>query len=188
MAYKVGTVYKIFSEQGDKFYLGSTIQPVKQRFQGHKTKYLLYKAGKKVSACSSFELFDLYGVDKCKWVRLKVIEVADSTHLKAYEQLYMNRLQCNNMINKRLALDLMNKKCEHQHPKWRCKDCGAGYCEHNRQKNQCKDCKTGICEHQRRKSMCKFCNPYTCAVCNITIAKAIKSQHEKTAKHIRNSN
>lgn len=54
------------------------------------------------------------------------------------------------------------RKCEHNRPKNRCKDCGTGRCEHGRQKSICKDCGTGYCEHGNRKTKCKDCGTGLC--------------------------
>jgi hypothetical protein len=53
----------------------------------------------------------------------------------------------------------IEKKCEHNRIKKRCKDCkGSQICEHNRVRSFCKDCKgSQICEHNRVKSACKEC-------------------------------
>ena len=52
-----------------------------------------------------------------------------------------------------------SKKCEHNKPKDRCKECGgSAFCEHGRWKSTCKECGgSAFCEHGRRKSQCKEC-------------------------------
>jgi len=55
-------IYKIWSEKGDKIYVGSTgKQYLCNRKADHLSKYRL----KKGRRCSSYDLFDEYGVENC---------------------------------------------------------------------------------------------------------------------------
>jgi len=55
-------IYKIWSEKGDKIYVGSTgKQYLSNRKADHLSKYRL-KTGNR---CSSYDLFDEYGVENC---------------------------------------------------------------------------------------------------------------------------
>lgn len=52
-----------------------------------------------------------------------------------------------------------NYKCEHNHRKSDCKECGGvSICEHKRLRHTCKECRgNSICEHNRMKETCKEC-------------------------------
>jgi hypothetical protein len=98
---RTGRIYKIISGQGDECYVGSTFQSLTYRWRDHKTCYKHYKQGKeKVSYVASYDLFDKYGVDNCAIILIKEYEVCDRRHMEAYEQLWINKLNC---INKHSA-------------------------------------------------------------------------------------
>lgn len=55
MDYKNGKIYTIRSHQTDKFYIGSTTQPLSKRFHCHKSKYKNYLDGK-TNYITSFDI------------------------------------------------------------------------------------------------------------------------------------
>jgi group I intron endonuclease len=55
-------IYKIYSESGEKVYVGSTIQTLNKRFIHHKSHF---KSGNG-RGCSSYVLFEEYGAENCK--------------------------------------------------------------------------------------------------------------------------
>ena len=55
-------IYKIYSDKGDKVYIGSTIQSLTKRFSHHKS----HSANGKGGRCTSYDLFDEYGAENCK--------------------------------------------------------------------------------------------------------------------------
>ena len=59
MDYKNGKIYTIRSHQTDKFYIGSTTQPLSKRLSCHKGKYKNYLDGK-TNYTTSFEIIE-YG-------------------------------------------------------------------------------------------------------------------------------
>jgi len=84
------SIYKIFSDKGDKVYYGSTIIDPSKRFYIHKYAYSYTE-----SFCSSFELFDLYGIDNCK---LEVVEKCDISIIRSCERWWIENNECVNKI------------------------------------------------------------------------------------------
>ncbi len=64
-SYENGKIYRIWSLNTDKIYIGSTCDTLSNRFCQHKKSYKQFKNGKG-QFCSSFNLFDLVGVENCK--------------------------------------------------------------------------------------------------------------------------
>jgi len=57
--YKNGKIYKIFSDQTDKIYIGSTCNSLDIRYSVHHSDYMRFLNGKgKKNYCSSFKLLD----------------------------------------------------------------------------------------------------------------------------------
>ena len=109
---RTGRIYKIISGQGDECYVGSTFQLVSHRWRDHKDMYKQYKKCKTHNT-SSFDLFDKYGVDNCAIILIKEYEVCDRTHMEAYEQLWINKLNCINKYNPFYIKKLSDKQyCE----------------------------------------------------------------------------
>ena len=63
--YKNGKIYRITDIGYNKFYVGSTVSSLSTRIGKHRAEYKdLLKGGKR--SCSSFILFNDFGVDNCK--------------------------------------------------------------------------------------------------------------------------
>jgi hypothetical protein len=95
---KVGRIYKIITQESNDIYIGSTFQDLAQRFKRHKNHYKDWKKGVFCNI-AVFELFEKYGVDKCKMMLIKEYEVFDRLELEAREQLWINKLKPINKIN-----------------------------------------------------------------------------------------
>lgn len=69
--YKNGKIYKIWSLETDKIYIGSTCDTLTNRMCKHRTEYKYWKEGKKNNVSNSVVLFDLVGIQNCKieWVK-----------------------------------------------------------------------------------------------------------------------
>lgn len=90
-----GKIYKIFENSNpDKIYIGSTIQPIKNRF---------YQHNQKNNNCRT-QLLDL---SNATYDIIKEYEICDRNHLYAYEQLWINKLKC---VNKQNAMCFKMKK------------------------------------------------------------------------------
>lgn len=106
----IGKIYKIIHNQSDICYVGSTCNELRQRWQEHKRHYA-QKKKRQISIC---KYFDLYGIDNFKIILIKQYEVVDRTHLQAYEQLWINKLNNINRQNllfpKFIRLENMRKR------------------------------------------------------------------------------
>ena len=87
-----GKIYKIIHDQSNICYVGSTFDELRNRFRQHKNSN-----GKHSTSLTPF--ITLYGIEHFKIILIKEYEVIDRDHLKVYEQLWINKLQCINQSN-----------------------------------------------------------------------------------------
>jgi GIY-YIG catalytic domain len=98
--YEQSKVYKIWSPQGDKIYIGSTTkQYLSQRMTAHRNDYNCWKSGK-AHFVTSYSIFDEYGLDNCHIELLEAKPCSSKDELHALEGKYMRELQC---VNKCIA-------------------------------------------------------------------------------------
>jgi hypothetical protein len=96
--YDQSKVYKIWSPQGDKIYIGSTTkQYLSQRMTAHRKNYNTWKNGK-CSLTTSFLLFDEYGLDNCLIELLEAKQCNSIDELRQLEGKYVRELVCVNKI------------------------------------------------------------------------------------------
>lgn len=74
---KMATIYKIWSEKGEKVYIGSTIASLEARFVRHQAP---------TSTCNSKLLFQEYGIDTC---RIEAIEEVKEDEIVARERYWI---------------------------------------------------------------------------------------------------
>jgi hypothetical protein len=110
---RTGRIYKIISGQGDECYVGSTFQSLTYRWRDHKQGYRSYKKDNN-NNISSYDLFDKYGVDNCAIILIKEYEICDRRHMEAYEQLWINKLNCINKQNSFCIKKLYKKQYREQ--------------------------------------------------------------------------
>ncbi len=94
---KIGRVYKIITAQSNEVYIGSTFNKLKHRFHCHKNDYRRWKS-EGARWCSSYELFEKYGIENCKMMLIKEYEVIDRNHLSVYETLWIKKLKSINEV------------------------------------------------------------------------------------------
>jgi len=167
-----GHIYIIFCHINPKiYYVGSTFNQLKQRWNRHKHHY------KEKQPVSLYKYFDEYGIENFSIKLIKSYNVyrehnRDNQHLKAYEQLWINKFRnsCNlyhsfNPLSK--LRDKENKK------KWR---------ENNKNKNKILKHSRDYKKNNKEKILEKAKEKYTCECGSIlTIVK--KSRHLKSKKH-----
>ena len=100
---KTGRIYKIINQDSSVCYVGSTFHTLKHRFSVHKKDS---KNEKKKMRCTIHNLFREQGAENFKIILLKQYNVEDKKHLEAYEQLWINKMNC---INKRGAIPFLYK-------------------------------------------------------------------------------
>jgi len=97
----LGIVYQIVpkKEPFNAIYIGSTIGSIQVRWKNHITHYTMWINGTK-SKCSIYPIIkERGGIHNFKIEVLKSYEVVDKSHLTAYEQLWINKTNCINIVN-----------------------------------------------------------------------------------------
>jgi hypothetical protein len=94
--YKVGRVYKIIYNKGNIVYVGSTFNELRYRWRDHKYHFKGYLNNKKRSELSIYPFFEEFGIENFTIILINEYCVCDKKHLEAYEQLWINKLNCIN--------------------------------------------------------------------------------------------
>ena len=152
---KTGRIYKITHNQSDICYVGSTFNTVRQRFMTHK-KSGKYNKRKPIIV----KYLNQYGKKNFTCVLIKEYQVVDRRHLFAYEQLWINKLNCINKYN--TMLFFKKQKVKIRKDKYRKTEKG----------------KKKIKAYRQLTMVCS---------CGKTIRKTYKSVHIKSAYHIVNT-
>ena len=114
MNYQTGKVYKIWSNLGDKIYIGSTTkQYLSQRLAKHKSDYGIWKKGN-CHLTSSYLLFDEYGLENCNIELLENCPCSSKDELRAKEGEYIRKMPC---VNKNLIHNSKKEKRKHFYEK-----------------------------------------------------------------------
>jgi len=96
--YQQSRIYKIESNLGDKIYIGATCKEyLSQRFQAHKSNYKCWKNGK-YHRVTSFDVFDLYGIENCSIVLLEACPCNSKDEQNAKESHYIRTMECVNKV------------------------------------------------------------------------------------------
>jgi hypothetical protein len=104
MTYLIGIVYRIEHRENPQLrYIGSTMSKLTYRWREHKLGFKAWLVGRSSARVSVYSLFDEHGLDAFFICEIKQYKVCDRAHLRAYEQLHMNRLRC---INERMAFSI----------------------------------------------------------------------------------
>jgi len=95
--YSKGKIYKICSDDPDitDVYIGSTIQDLSKRFNGHRSNFNCY-AETRPTFCSSFKLFHKYGLNKFHIEKLDDFPCESKKELLIREQFYICKFKCVN--------------------------------------------------------------------------------------------
>jgi hypothetical protein len=123
MEYSKGHIYKIICSLDSNFvYIGSTFTTMRQRWKGHKDHYTRFlKDGCK--NMSTYKYYDKYGIQNFKIILIKSYNVCrnsqrDNAHLRAYEQLWINKtkqsVNLQNAFNPLLKMDIKIYRKEYQ--------------------------------------------------------------------------
>ena len=188
--YKTSKIYKIFDMAYTEQYIGSTVQALSARMSKHRLSYKLYKEGK-AKFCSSFLLFDKYGVDACKIELLEEYPCATKEPVRKREGHYIQLSTC---INKRIA-GRTDKEYRDAH-KDKHKEYLKEYHIINKERKRVKDKeyreknkdrllqqKKQYYEVNKTRINEERSQQQTCPLCGSTYAKSNKGGHERTNKH-----
>ena len=91
--YDESKIYKIFSNKGDKIYIGSTTkQFIGERMAKHRSDYLKWKKGcKYTSKLTSFLLFDEYGLENCFITTIEFVACTTKNELLLKEASHIKK-------------------------------------------------------------------------------------------------
>ena len=96
--YEKTKIYKIWSTQGDKVYIGSTTKDyLSQRMDKHRGDYKQWKHGK-VGRVRSYDLFDEYGVENCFIELIEAKSCNNSDEKNKLEGGYIRSMECVNKV------------------------------------------------------------------------------------------
>ena len=191
--YEQSKVYKIWSPNGDKIYVGSTTkQYLSQRMTAHRKDYNLWKIGK-CCLTTSYLLFDEYGLDNCFIELLEAKTFTSKDELSQLEGKYIRELKC---VNKHIIG--RDKKEYYEDNKEHIKEKSRQHYHDNkdyaleRNKKYYEDNKEKILEQnkhyrEKNKEMKSEMNKriIECS-CGKTYTHCNKSRHNKSVFHINN--
>jgi hypothetical protein len=219
MVIRTGSVYKIIHNQSDIVYVGSTfLSFLRHRFQHHKDSYKKYLKGK--YTCAIYPYFEKYGIENFKIILIKKYAVYcdnrdDSRHLRVYEQLWINKLNCININSafqplkkqrykeyrennkQQIALKkkqyrennkqqiALNNKKYRENNKQKIKEYQKQYRERNKQK--IKEYNKKYYENNKQQISEQNQIKSYCYDCDTYIKKNAIQRHYKTIKHIKNT-
>jgi hypothetical protein len=165
-------IYRIIHLQSNLVYVGSTFQKrISDRWMRHKYDFKQYLKGN--YSCSIYPFFEKYGIQNFKIILIRKYKVCDRSHLQAYEQLWINKLQC---VNKTPAFQPLKKQCQkiyREQNKETLNQYQKQYRENNKQK-----IKQYQKQYQKQKTYCYDCECY--------LRKNDIKKHYKTIKHLTN--
>jgi hypothetical protein len=194
MSLITGRIYRIICYSDPSInYIGSTFDTLRNRWQRHKIAYSNNKARK----LSIYQYFDKTGIDDFKMLLIKEYQVVDKAHLKAYEQLWINKTNCVNMYNtfkiKYLSLKLYrsensdklkikqqeyyktnHEKLKQQRNTEEFQEYSRIYRENNREK---------LIDNSKKHYEKARIDRYTCE-CGIELACVSKAGHDRSKRHL----
>lgn len=185
--YENSKIYKICSDFGDDMYVGSTTNQLSKRMATHRSDYRQWKQGKK-GKCSSYDIFDKYGVDNCKIILVEECKCNNKNQLRKKEDEYIRNMDCINK-NKAFITDEEKKQYKQQYYE----DNKHNILEQVKQNyEQNKDNKLQqmkqYYEQNKEKLLEQMKQPKHCDDCNCEIRKSDFKKHERSKKHINNLN
>jgi hypothetical protein len=94
--YSKGKIYKIVADTDEEYkpYVGSTIEELSRRMAGHRGNYKGWKKGG--TNCSSFDLFERFGIENCHIVLLEEYSCDSKMKLLMKEREWFDKIKnCN---------------------------------------------------------------------------------------------
>jgi hypothetical protein len=111
--YQNGIIYKITDIAYTKCYYGSTINKMSKRFSGHIQHYKKWKQGGK--NCTSFSLFEEFGIDNCKIELVELFPCNSKIELYKKEGEYIKNNDCvNKCVPRRTYKEYLVDNKEHE--------------------------------------------------------------------------
>jgi len=210
----IGHIYMIITPLDNSFcYIGSTLNRLHKRFEGHKSEYK-YKYGN----FSIHKYFDKYGIENFKIIKIKSYNVIrvhkkDFKHLHAYETLWISKTK--NCVNKIVPFQPLKKEKDKEYyeinkekikeyrdnNKERKSNYDKDYYENNKEKikekskekyennkEKIKEKKKNYYENNKEKMIEKQkeyqSQNWYCSICDKNMIIGSKSKHLKSKKHL----
>jgi hypothetical protein len=202
--YSRAIVYRLIDIGYNKVYYGSTTQMLSKRMSDHRSKYRQWIAGKPVSHCRAFDLFDEYGIENCKIELVEEYPCKSLADLLKREGYHIQSSQCLNKIisgrtdkeyweqNKERYKQLRIKKKDiirEQMREYREKHkdaLKAGLKEWRlNNKDKTKAHQKAYREAHREAINARQVEPIVCEVCGVVHVRNGKARHERSKKHLR---
>jgi hypothetical protein len=180
---KQGHIYRIIHLQSNIQYVGSTFNEPRMRWQQHKQAFKRYM--KDGHGCIMIHPhFDEHGIEQFKLLLIKTYEVCDKAHLRAYEQLWINKLSCCNKMNP-FRINFLYNKAYRAKNKEHIFKMRKAYRTNNKEeifqkkKEYRENNKEKIAEQKRKTGSVKvICE------CGTEIRRDNLGKHKKTKKHL----
>ena len=161
--YRDGKLYKLWSPLGDKIYVGGTAMKYLSRREAlHKNSYKR-KDEEGHRGCSSYELFDLYGVDNVEIELIRSFPCRNVYELRAGEEVARKELEAF-CVNKIRAYQTRAEAVQ------RSKEYKRNYAEANKE----------ICQERIKK----WASSRMICECGHDIARGSKRYHVKSKYHL----
>lgn len=172
--YHSGKIYTIRSHKTDKFYIGSTVQPLHKRLFAHRREYKSYKAHKHNNV-SSFIIIE----HDDNYIELLETFKCENRYELEKREGELIREHRNNCVN--IIMVGRTKKEYYEDNRDKISETTKKYREDNhnkfveRKKKFYEDNKVKISEQRKSKTTCQ---------CGVTYNKCDKARHEQSKKHL----
>ncbi len=134
----IGRVYQIKHKTLPICYVGSTTNTLHRRWLDHGCSFRAWMNGNKVISISMYPHMRTHGMDQFEMLLLQEYHICDKQHLRAYEQLWVNKLSSvnkkgpfnllspgmNRVMRLRYNKDTYAKTKDERNKKWIC-ECGS---------------------------------------------------------------
>jgi len=191
-SYENGKIYRIWSLDTDKIYIGSTCDTLSNRLCKHKSDYKSWKNGKRLFY-SSFNLFEMVGIENCK-IELEHNFACDSKTKLNREEGRIQRLYKDMIVNRAIAGRTMTEY--HQEHKQEIKEYQKEYEQEHKQeikerkkeyeqehKQEIKERKKEYHQEHKQELKEKRNVKHNCE-CGSIYSYGDKSKHFRTTKHL----
>ena len=159
--YSNGKIYKIEPIQGGDIYIGSTTKKyLCERMTKHRTDYKRWKS-QQMNKLMVFDIFEKYGIDKCKIVLIESFHAKNKEELLSREAHYIRTLEC---VNKHIPNRSRKEWEEDNHEKL-----------HQYRENYYENNKEAIIARLKEAVVCE---------CGCEVWKCNLIRHKKTKKHL----
>ena len=172
--------YKILDIGYNKCYIGATVESLSQRMAKHRRNYKVYLKNGSGGHCTSFDIFNEFGIKNCKIELIEKYSCYSKAELSSREGYHIKNNDC---VNKVVA---GRKIAEYRHDK---QDDIKAYVKKHYHENRDRELernriykqnnKMKIAEYRRTHD----CEPIICE-CGCQIRRAGIARHRKTKIHI----